>query len=183
MPVLATWSPGDDLLGALAPMGLAAAMETALVVDFAGRSTVALPGRQTLAELVAEGPRRSDLRPSRRGIAVLPNGGIDPADALDVVEALVAGWPAVVVRLAAADQRLPHSATVVPCRPLLPVASGPARRPAVYQRGPWASRAPGPGVVLPRIRPSTARALLEARAPAGDRWIRSWRRVWELPWP
>ena len=103
------------MLGALAPLGLGAAAGTALVVDLdpAGPH---YPGAGSLANLVADGPRRSDLSPDRAGLAVLRNGGIDAAEADEVLTALEAGWPSVVVRLPAGSTRRPDLVV----RPLVP---------------------------------------------------------------
>ncbi len=177
MAVLHTWSPEDELLGAVAPIALAAAADTALVVDI-DPAGPAYPGELTLARLVAEGPRRDDLRPMRRGVAIVGNGGI-PADAsAGVVAALVEGWPAVVVRLPAGEA--PDREQVVPVLPLTPLTVD--RGPAVYQRGPWAAPQRLDGVVLPRPRAATIRSLLEGRRPGPSRWMRAWRSVWSVAW-
>src|SRR5690606_397227 len=63
---------GDDLLGAIAPLGLAVAARTALVVDLVADGA-SYPAERTLPEVVAEGPRRAELVPERSGVAVLPN--------------------------------------------------------------------------------------------------------------
>lgn len=179
MAVLHTWSPEDALLGAVAPLALAAAAPggTALVVDLDPEGA-ALPGDLTLAQLVADSPSPAHLRPHRRGVAVLANGGVPRADAVEVVEALVAGWPNVVCRLPGAG--LPSCNGVVPILPLTPATVD--RGPAVYQRGPWPASERLPGVVLPRPRAATIAALLEGRRPGPSRWMRAWRTVWELGW-
>ena len=69
MPALSIWSPEDGVLGAVAPLGLAAAAGTALVVDL-DPGGPRYPGPATLADLVADGPRRGDLSPSRRGVSI-----------------------------------------------------------------------------------------------------------------
>ena len=180
MPVLTTWTPSGGVLGAVAPLALAAAAGTALVVDLdpAGPS---YPGRASLTSLVADGPRRGDLIPPRSGVAVLRNGGVDEAASRAIVDALCEGWPAVVLRRTGALR--PDGARVAPIRPLLPgpfFAAGPG--PAVHQRCGWAVRAPGPGPVLPRPSAGTLRSLLEGRRPPASRWIRAWHEVWEHPW-
>ena len=86
MPALALWTPEDGLLGALAPLGLALAAGTALVVDLDPLGPH-YPGTTSLADLVAEGPRQADLKPAHRGVAVLRNGGVAPAAAAEVVAA------------------------------------------------------------------------------------------------
>lgn len=78
---------GDDLLGAIAPLGLAVAAGTALVVDLDADGP-SYPAERTLAQVVAEGPRRAELVPERSGVAVLPNGGVRAFEALEMVEML-----------------------------------------------------------------------------------------------
>jgi hypothetical protein len=180
MPALSTWTPEDGVLGAVAPLALAAAAGTALVVDLDPNGP-AYPGAAGLAELVAEGPTRRDLEPALRGVAVLRNGGVEPEDAEEVLGALVVGWPAVVFRLP--PHRRPDRTGVVPVRPLVPGGLFPAGdRPAVYQSAGWRITAPGPGIVLPRPPSAVVKALLEGARPRPNRWIRSWQQVWELPW-
>ncbi len=182
MPALTIWSPEDALLGLVAPLAAAiAAPGPAIVVDLdeAGPS---YPGERTLADLVEEGPSRSELSPSRGGVALLRNGGVDVAAARPVLAAITAGWPWVVFR-SPADRTLAHAATV-PVLPLIPgeLLSRRPTRPAVYQRGGWPIVPPGPGVVLPRPAPRTLAALLSARLPARDRWLRRWSRIWSFRW-
>ena len=180
MATLATVCESDGVLGIVAPLALAAAADTALVVDL-DRNGPRYPGSGSLAELVEEGPRRDDLRPSRRGVAVLRNGGIAATDAAEVIAALVAGWPNVVLRLpsAATDVSVP----LVPVVPLLPGGmTKRCRRPAVYQQIGWHEKAPGPELVIPTPSRSTVRAFLEGRMPAPGRWVRAWRQVWETSW-
>ncbi len=180
MTLLGTRCREDALLGTVAPMALAAAAGTALVVDAdpagGGFST---PG--SLAALVAEGPRGSDLVPRRRGVAVLTNGGVGWEEALPLIEALARGWPHVVVRLPASGATdLPFPA--VPVIPLLP-GSGAVDGPAVYQKGPWPAPRHLEGVVLARPPVRVVRRLLEGRSPGRSRWVAAWRPVWGLPWP
>lgn len=177
MAVLRTWSPDDRLLSAVAPLGLAIAAGTALVVDLDPEGAVH-PGGATLAELVNDGPRAADLRPSRRGVAVLGNGGIREEDAAGVIEALVAGWPHVILRSPGGER--PQSPGVVPVFPLTPLTVDRGR--AVYQRGPWPAPRQLDGIVLPRPRASTIRALLEGSRPAPSRWLRAWKQVWGGVW-
>ena len=165
------------MLGALAPLGLGAAAGTALVVDLdpAGPS---YPGTGSLASLVADGPRRSDLSPDRTGLAVLRNGGVDPAAADEVLTALEAGWPSVVLRLPASGQRR----TDIVVRPLVPgglFPSGDAGI-AIYQD--LGFRLPAPGPVLPVLSRSTAAALLAGSIPLRSRWVRAWKPAWEGAW-
>lgn len=182
MAALCTWSPHDTMLGMAAPLALGvAAGGPALVIDL-DPVGVRSSGDGSLARLVAEGPRREDLVPAqRRGVAILRNGGIEEDDAAEVIDALVAGWPNVVLR--AAPCRRPTGRGVVV--PVLPLGPGTLRddTPAVYQRGPWPVDRSLEGVVLPRPRAATIRSLLEGRRPTPCRWLRTWRRVWSYPWP
>lgn len=178
VPALATWTPEDGVLGAVAPLALACAAGTALVVDLDPRGP-AYPGR-TLAQLVDDGPTRDDLSPQRRGVAVLANGGVEPGEAAGILDALEAGWPRIVFRLPAWPP--PESGhSTVPIVALSPLVTAVAR-PAVYQRTVWRMTAPGPGVVLPRPAGATVRALVAGALPWPSRWVNAWRQVWDLPW-
>ena len=177
MPALAIWSPEDGVLGAVAPLGLAAAAGTALVVDLDPRGP-RYPGAGSLAELVADGPRRSDLEPERRGVAVLANGGIGADEAGPVLDAIVEHWPAVVLRLPADHGGGGGAVPVLPLVPgdLLPdYGAG-----AVYQRSGWRVAAPEGAIILPRPRRSTIGMLLTGTAPPPrDRWIAAWGSLWD----
>jgi hypothetical protein len=181
--VLAVWTPEDGLLGALAPLGLAAASGTALVVDLDPLGP-RYPGARSLADLVADDPSRAELEPDRRGVAVLRNGGVRPGDAARVITALTARWPRVVLRLAPRPAPDGAAVPVVPVRLLVPGGLHPAPAdPAVYQATPHPMPLPGPGIRLPvPARRCTAALLTGRMPPARDRWIRSWRAVWEGPW-
>lgn len=181
MTALTVWTAHDGLLSAVAPLGLAAAAGTALVVDLDPVGP-AYPGSGSLAELVRRGPRRADLVPGRRGVAVLRNGGVGAGEAGEVLAALIEGWPHLVVRVGTIPD--PPPAPVVPVWPLLPGAL--AAQPsgvAVYQKSGFPAPPPGPGPVLPRPRSSAICALLQGTLPPASRWIRGWRQVWRLPWP
>jgi hypothetical protein len=178
MAALATWAPEDGTLGAVAPLALACAAATALVIDLDSNGP-RYPGR-TLAEVVEDGPTRDELHPHQRGVAVLPNGGIDPDDASEVIEALMQTWPDVVLRLPAV-RRHQLGVPTVPILPLSPLVARVAG-PAVYQRSLWRMDPPGPGIVLPRPAAVTIRALARGSLPGPSRWIRRWAEVWELPW-
>ncbi len=177
------WTPEDGLLGAVAPLGLAAAAGgTALVVDLDPEGP-RYPGRGSLADLVADEPRRADLTPDRPGLAVLRNGGVQPAAAASVIAAIITGWPNVVLRLPPRPRPEAAPAPVVPVRALLPAAVFPwDGRPAVYQQTGWRLLRPGAGPVLPRPRANTWAALLDGSLPAPDRWVRALRGVWSYPW-
>jgi hypothetical protein len=182
VPALATWTPEDGLLGALAPLGLALAAGTALVVDLDPLGP-SYPGESSLASLVSAGPRRADLTP-RPGIGVLRNGGVPIDEAAPVVDALVSSHRTVVLRLPPrpAPDGFPHP--VVPVRLLVPGGLFTALDgPAVYQATPSWSPMPTPGVRLPVPHRSTVAALLVGRRPAGrDRWVRAWQSAWRLQW-
>ncbi len=178
MPVLAVQCEADGVLGAIAPLAMAASVGTALVVDL-DQAGPHYPGSGSLAQLVSEGPRRTDLAPGRRGVGVLRNGGVSWEPAREVVEALIAGWPHVVLRCR-------NPAAVCPTVPIVPLLPGnlvetvPGR--AVYQQVGWREKSPGPGPVLPTPSRPTVKALCEGRLPFGSRWVRAWRQVWETPW-
>jgi hypothetical protein len=175
MAVLAIRIPEDGLLGALAPLGLGAVAGTALVVDL-DPGGPRFPGEGSLAQLVADGPRRSDLSPTREGLAVLRNGGVDESTAREVLDALCDGWPAVVLRLPAGSDRRPD----IVVRPLVPGGVFPAGPGAVYQD--MGFRLPAPGPVLPTLSRTTAGALLAGSVPRRSRWVRAWARGWEGAW-
>ena len=180
MTALATVCETDGVLGIVAPLALAAAVGTALVIDL-DPAGPRYPGRGSLAELVDQGPRLDDLVPKRPGIAVLRNGGIAPSDAGAVVSALVKGWPNVVFRLPRGGCNI--SLPVVPVIPLLPGGMTPhSDRPAVYQQLGWQEGAPGPALTMPTPARGSVAALLEGRMPARSRWIRAWQQVWGMAW-
>jgi hypothetical protein len=180
MATLAIWCPLDGVLGTVAPLALAAAAGSALVVDLDPNGP-RYPGIGSLADLVESGPRLSDLRPSSQGVAVLRNGGVAVEDAAEVLAALVAGWPTVVFR--SSDGVSFEGTPTVPLVPLLPGAMtvrwGGA---AVYQQIGWHEKAPGPAVTLPTPSRATVASLLDGRMPPRSRWVTAWRQVWELPW-
>jgi hypothetical protein len=181
MTALAVWTASDGLLSAVAPIGLAAAAGTALVVDLDPHGPV-YPGKASLADLVGEGPRRADLVPGRNGVAVLRNGGVDPAEAREVIDALAIGWPHLVVRVADPDHA-EALAPLVPVWPLLPGILTPrAKTQSVYQRTGFVTNPPGPGPVLPKLRPAFLAGLLNGTLAHGSRWVAAWREVWRLPW-
>jgi hypothetical protein len=177
MPALAIWTPEDAMLGAIVPLGLGvAAPGPALVVDLDSGGP-AYFGSESLAGLVADGPRRHDLSASRTGVAVLRNGGIRYGDAAEVVSHLLDGWPHVVLRLPTPPPAV--APTTIRVTPLLPAGLMAATdRTTVYQDAGWRVAAPGPGVVLPIPRRGTWAALAQGQRPATDRWLRALRGVW-----
>ena len=179
MATLSTWCAAGEPVGTVAPLALAAACDTALVVDL-DPSGPAYPGRGSLAQLVEDGPRLSDLQPRSKGIAVLRNGGVGVEDSADVVAALSSNWPNLVVRApAAAPSEAYPTVPVVPLLPGLSVSTGVA---AVYQQMGWLLPAPGPGLLVPTPPRGVVRALLEGRTPRPSRWSRAWAKAWGMPW-
>lgn len=177
MSVLALWSPVDLFLGIVGPLGAAAAAGTALLVDL-DPSGPRYGGSHSLSDLVARGPTRRELEPTKSGPAVLRNGGIMPEDAGEVVAALVERWPNVVLRCA---PELEPGAGRIALLPLLPEPFTPSVGGAtIYQQTHLSGRRPSTGHILPVPRSGTIKALLAgARPRPGDRWIRSLGRLWE----
>lgn len=179
MPALALWTPEDGLLGALAPLGAALAAPPTLVVDLDPEGPP-YPGKRTLADLVADDPTADDLEP-RSGVAVLRNGGVEPAAAADVVAALISRWERVVLRL----PPRPAPGADVPTVPVRLLTGGwyqQERGAAVWQAtADWVPM-PHDGVRLPVPDRHTVQSLLAGRRPGRSRWVRAWRPVWGLPW-
>ncbi len=174
--VLAVESP-DPVLSVVAPLGLAAAVETALVIDLAGGLRV--QSDRTLADLIEDGPTRAELSPGRSGVAVLSGHTLDPAPAMIAIEELAASWPAIVLRCRPGQMPV----RTVPVRPLFPgYFLTPDETPSVWQPVGTRARPPGPGPVLPRLSASLVRRLLSGRLPGRSRWVASWRPVWDMPW-
>ena len=174
--VLSVWSP-DPVLSVLAPLALATAAGTGLVIDRAGGLT--LGSRRTVADLAEEGARLDELSPGRAGVAVMQAGPVGEDDFNSVVDRLAGNWPAIVIRVADQQQR----ARTVPVIPLFPGWLEPSPPgAAVWQPVVGAGKPPGPGPVLPRLPSRIARSLLSGRMPARSRWISGWTPVWGLPW-
>lgn len=174
--VLGVESP-DPVLSLFGALGLGASAGTALVVDMSGGWGVVTD--RTLADLLEDGPALHELSPARSGVAVISAGPVDAVAGLSLIERLAANWPAVVVRCSADSWPGP----TVPVRPLLPGLLSPTEViPAVWQTVAGGVRAPGPGPVLPRLGPHSARNLLAGRLPTRGRWLRVWERVWGMPW-
>ena len=175
-PILGAWSP-DPILSTVAPIGLAASVGTALIVDMV--TTSATSGR-TLADLVADGPTLSELSPGRPGLALLPAGNVDRDAAVDLIDRLAGHWPALVIRVP--DHDFPFAS--VPVVPLFPGRLAPVRLPprGVWQPVAGGADPPGPGPVLPRLRSGLVRRMLAGQIPRKSRWVAAWRGVWEMPW-
>lgn len=177
IPAVAIWTPEDGILGALAPLGLAASVDTCLVVDL-DPSGPAYPSESTLRSIVEDQPRRRDLSPERRGMAVLRNGGVAVVDAAPVIDALLAGWPHVVLRHPSQTSpvRLPGVRQVT-VRSMLPGWMGDGVEADVWQAT-GLGRARVRGHVLPRPSAFTVSALASGQQPARSRWVRAWKAVW-----
>lgn len=175
-PILGVWSP-DPVLSTVGPIGLAASAGTALVVDL---TTGRRESGRTLADLAEDGPTLSELSPGRPGIAFLPGGNVDRGAAIELIGQLTGHWPAVVVRVD--DTDLPFA--TVPVIPLFPGRLAPVSVPAhgVWQPVGGGIEPPGPGPVLPRLRPGVVKGMLAGHLPRRSRWIAAWRQVWEMPW-
>jgi hypothetical protein len=158
------------------PLGLAACTGTALVVDMV---TDERSGR-TLRDICDDGPTLSELSPVRAGVALLRGGGADRPAAGETLSRLARQWPAVVVRVDDADWPFP----VVPAVPLFPglLMAPPRVSHCVWQPVGIGSTPPGPGLLMPRIRPGVLRGILAGKLPRRSRWVSAWRPVWEIPW-
>lgn len=174
--VLAVRSP-DPVLSVVAPIGLAANVPACLVVDLADE--LDLHGSRSLADIVADGPRLDELSPGRRGIALVSGGALGTDEAERVIGELATRWPGVVVRPKAGMWPGP----TVPVIPMYPGLLSPGYvGTAVWQPAGVAGGPPGPGPVLPRLRPGLVRGLLSGKMPTRSQWVAAWRQVWDLPW-
>ena len=173
--VLAVASP-DPVLGLVSSIGLAASAGTALVVDLA--APPGGPGR-SLADVATEGPRRAELSPGRRGVALIGGGGVGVDTAAEVIDGLSLHWPAVVVRVREGSWAGP----TVPVVPLYPGWLAPTRpEVAVWQPLGVVARPPGAGPVLPPLGGWLVKTLLRGQLPRRSRWMRAWDQVWGMPW-
>lgn len=178
MPVIATWSPVDAALGVLVPLGLVSAAGTGLVIDLDPDGPMVGHG-PTLADLVVDGPTKAQLEPRKGAAAYLPNGGVSPADAYEVVSAFTDRWPAVVLRC---SPRVEQPNDGVALLPLLPEPYGlTARGTVVYQRCAFSPKNRPDAPTLPRLRQGTIGRLLAGQsARKRDPWVRALRDVWSL---
>jgi hypothetical protein len=139
------------------------------------------PGGITLAVLASEGPRLDHLRPAGPGVRVLPNGGIDPSVASDVVDALIAGWPAVVLRVPQRAGPGISSLPIVAVRPVFPPGWSMDTSGCVVQSVGRFGR-PAGDHVLPSLRATQVSAMLRGHVNPRWRWVRAWRPVWGDEW-
>lgn len=167
----------DPVMSLLGPIGLAAAVGTALVVDMG--VGLHLPRSRTLADIASDGPRLEELAPGRPGVAFVSAGGLAPDSARPLVDRIARHWPAVVVRAGPSGWDGPTA----PLFPLYPGWLAPDHGgAAVWQRVPGGSNPSGPGPVLPSLRRAATDRMLAGGLPRLDRWVRAWREVWTLPW-
>lgn len=167
----------DPVLSAIAPIGLAASVGTALVIDLDGGLRIG--SDRTLADLVEHGPSKLELSPGRSGVAMISGSHVDPVAAVEVVDLLASSWPAVVLRSNSSSLPYPK----VPVRALFPgFLSRVNDLPAVWQPVGTGNRPSGPGPVLPGLTSRLVRRLLNGGLPRRSRWINSWAQVWDLPW-
>lgn len=178
--VLAVRGLDDPVLHHIAPLGLAASVGTAVVLDL-DPDAPAYGAETSVFDLIDRGPRLAELDPAPGRVALFANGGARTAEAWSLVEAMAERWPAVVVRVGA-DQ-----ACRIPCVPVIPLLPGPLLRsirgPAVYQTMTPIDRLPGPGLRLPPLRRGRIAALASGRIEPRWRWVRAFRPAWSLPWP
>lgn len=175
--ILIVRAPHDAVLHHIAPLGAAAALGTALVVDLDDEPTSY--GAETLAGLAADGVRRRHLEPERPGVAVLGRGPIERAEGLEMIGRLAQRWPALVVR-SEADLALPGSRTVTVRTPLPGSHAGRGGGLVVWQRVSHSQRVPQPS--LPPPGRSRATDMLAGRIDPRWRWVRAWRPIWGMAW-
>jgi hypothetical protein len=179
MPALAVFSPEDYTLATIAALTLASTRSTALVIDLDSRQHRWCDG-QSLRCLIEEGPTGSDLHPVRSGVALVGNGGIEPYEASEVLEALIAGWEDVILVL---PHDLEVPVPIVPVRPHAdPTLLVPFTRPAVYVKSGWTGPTATPGPIVRRPRAAAIQRLMGGGLPVPGRWIRDWSAVWGMPW-
>lgn len=179
MRSLAVFSPEDYTLATIGALTLASTRPTALIVDLDSRQTRWCEGR-SLRYLVDEGPTGVDLSPVRSGIALLGNGGVEPYEADEVLDALIGGWDSVVLVLPG-DIDVP--VPVVPIRPHAhPSLLVPFTRPAVYVRAGWGGSTATPGPLVRAPSSAAVHRLMSGGLPAPGRWVRDWSAVWDIPW-
>jgi hypothetical protein len=102
---------------------------------------------------------------------------VSVVDASDVIEALVARWPNVVLRCSPAQPAPQAAVSLIPLLPA-PFGSPPTPR-TVYQRTGFHTEIPQESLVLPRPRRSTVEALMGLRKmPRRSAWLKQLSRVW-----
>lgn len=149
----------------VAPVSLAAAAGTALVIDRDPASGWPFPVG-SLSDLAGSGPSADDLHPSTSGIALLGGPVADAPEVDELVAALGESWPAVVIR----SPR--HAAAVVRVDPALPWRSPPDIAVDVGFGHTSGAAIPSPPTRL-------LRRLLRGQIDPRWRWFRHWRPIWE----
>lgn len=134
-------------------------------------------GGRTLADLMEDGLRSGDLRPSD-GVAVIGSGGIGYGEAVPILDELIDRWPAVVIRAGAEEIPAP----LVPILPLLPAPFRPSMERCVLQLTARGQRPAMPGISLPPLRRQQIHAMLGGRIEPRWRWVRGFRDVWGASW-
>ena len=179
--VLAVRGLGDPVLHHIAPLGLAAAAGTAVILDLDPDSPGYTGAGTSVFDLIDRGPRLAELDSVPGRVALFANGGARTPEAWALVEAMAERWPAVVVRVGA------ERSGGVPCVPVIPLLPGPLltpnRGPAIYQAITAVDRLPGPGLRLPPLRRERITALAAGRIEPRWRWVRAFQPAWSLPWP
>jgi hypothetical protein len=177
MSVVSLSVSNDGVLGVVAPIGMAAAKGTCLVVDL-----VADSHREgvSLASIVSEGPRKSHLEPQHSGVSFLHNGGVDLPEAAEVLEALCSSWPNVLVSIA--DRSVAFE--LAPAVEVQAILIGPFVAPLLSDAVLQPVGLGGPpkrhdGHVLAPLSARTVRSILTGIVNPGSRWVRSWLPVWE----
>ena len=177
MSVVALSVSNDGVLGVVAPIGMAAAAGTCLVVDLVNRGS---RDGVSLASLTSEGPQRSHLQPSRRGVSFLHNGGVGFQAAGGVLNALFESWPNVLVAVPDRSVVVPNVRTVVVEAILAGPFVPPVNPDAVLQPVGLGGRPrEHRGHVLSPLRPKTVRSILSGTVDRRSAWVRSWTPVWE----
>ncbi len=153
----------DPVLHVLAPVSLAAVHELALIIDLDSASGWPFPVG-SLEDLVRGGPTADDLKPSRRGLAILGGPVSDPQQVEAVLDTLIAAWPAVVVRRGTAE---PVDVAIAPALPWLPAGA------VTVATGLSAGQGS-----IPRPPRWLVRKVVGGSIDGRWRWFRHWHRVW-----
>ena len=163
------------MLHHIGPLGLAASIGSCLVVDLDPEAPPL--GGRTLADLMEDGLRAGDLRPSD-GVAVIGSGGLGYGEALPILDELLDRWPAVVIRVGAEEIPAP----LVPILPLLPAPFRPSVQRCALQLTARGQSAPTRAISLPPLRRQQIHAMLGGRIEPRWRWVRAFRDVWGAAW-
>ncbi len=177
-PLLGIIASEDPVLRQIAPVGLAAARGTCLIVD-ADPAARPYSGAPRLEEMVDRGLRLSELVPERKGVAIVSARSMPFDDLLDHADALARFWPGIVIRTGTSRARIPNVPVVALLPPPLDERSD---GPAIYQTCRRGAKVPTPGLGLPPLGRSRIRSLLAGIVEPRWGWVRAFRSAWELPW-